>query len=346
MSTAVTATGDGHSGSRPTMEYRNLGRTGLKVSVFSFGSWVTFGNQVDVELAKRLLRRCYEAGVNFFDNAEVYANGKAEEIFGQAVRELGWRRSEIVVSTKIFWGGQGVNEKGLSRKHIVEGVRASLRRLGMEYVDLLYCHRPDASTPIEETVRAMNHVIDKGWAFYWGTSEWSAAQITEACEVARRLNLIGPAMEQPEYNLIAREKVEKEFLPLYEPYGLGLTTWSPLASGVLTGKYARGHIPPDSRFALANYKHLATRKLVEEVLDKVGALQAVAGELQCTVAQLSLAWCAKNPHVSSVITGSTKESQIEENMKALEVMPKLTPAVMERIDAIMRNKPKLPDSFR
>ncbi|CAI5534912.1 unnamed protein product [Closterium sp. Naga37s-1] len=404
------------------MEYRNLGRTGLKVSVFSFGSWVTFGNQVpirslslpqtrspikstrgalrelrsavstgaiaarndndlrfvlllraaalspwshqcppswfrarfdalilrsvDVELAKRLLRRCYEAGVNFFDNAEVYANGKAEEIFGQAVRELGWRRSEIVVSTKIFWGGQGVNEKGLSRKHIVEGVRASLRRLGMEYVDLLYCHRPDASTPIEETVRAMNHVIDKGWAFYWGTSEWSAAQITEACEVARRLNLIGPAMEQPEYNLIAREKVEKEFLPLYEPYGLGLTTWSPLASGVLTGKYARGHIPPDSRFALANYKHLATRKLVEEVLDKVGALQAVAGELQCTVAQLSLAWCAKNPHVSSVITGSTKESQIEENMKALEVMPKLTPAVMERIDAIMRNKPKLPDSFR
>eukprot|EP00850_Spirogloea_muscicola_P012961 SM000086S23013 [mRNA] locus=s86:16352:18039:- [translate_table: standard] len=279
--------------------------------------------QVDVEAAKRLIKKAYDLGVNFFDNAEVYANGKAEEIMGQAIRELGLRRSDLVVSTKLFWGGPGVNEKGLSRKHVVEGARASLRRLGMDYVDLIFCHRPDTATPIEETVRAMNFVIDQGWAFYWGTSEWSAQQVTEACEVAKRLNLVGPAMEQPEYNMLTREKVEAEYLPLYKNYGLGLTTWSPLASG-----------------------GLAERKLVDEVLDKVQQLRPIAKELDVTPAQLALAWCAKNPNVSTVITGATKESQIEENMKALTAIPKLTPEVMERIEAIIRSKPALPDNFR
>eukprot|EP00897_Mesotaenium_endlicherianum_P001985 jgi/Mesen1/1814/ME000141S00987 len=324
------------------MEYRFLGNTGLKVSVFSYGAWVSFGNQVDVEQAKRLLKKCFDAGVNFFDNAEVYAGGKAEEIMGQAIRELGWKRSDLVISTKIFWGGQGPNDKGLSRKHIVEGTRASLKRLSMDYVDVLYCHRPDPSTPVEETVRAMNH----GWAFYWGTSEWSSAQIIEAWEVAKRLNLVGPAVEQPEYNLLAREKVEAEYVSLYKSYGLGLTTWSPLASGVLSGKYSKDSIPPDSRLALASYKHMATRKLADEVLDKVQALKPIAEELGVSMAQLALAWCAKNPHVSSVITGATKEAQIEENMKALDALEKLTPEIMQRIESIVKSKPKLSDNYR
>ncbi|KAL8122017.1 hypothetical protein AgCh_018664 [Apium graveolens] len=236
------------------MQYKNLGRSGLKVSQLSYGAWVSFGNQLDVKDAKALLQCCRDNGVNFFDNAEVYANGRAEEIMGQAIRELGWKRSDVVISTKIFWGGSGPNDKGLSRKHIIEGTKACLKRLEMEYVDLIYCHRPDTSTPIEETVRAMNYVIDQGMAYYWGTSEWSAQQITEACGVAEKLGLVGPIVEQPEYNLLSRHKVEVEYLPLYTNYGLGLTTWSPLASGVLTGKYNTGNIPQDSRFALENYK--------------------------------------------------------------------------------------------
>ncbi|CAJ2673645.1 unnamed protein product [Trifolium pratense] len=292
------------------MQYNNLGKSGLKVSQLSYGAWVSFGNQLDVKEAKSLLQCCRDHGVNFFDNAEIYANGRAEEIMGQAIRELGWKRSDIVVSTKIFWGGQGPNDKGLSRKHIVEGTRASLKRLDMEYVDVIYCHRPDVCTPIEETVRAMNHVIDKGWAFYWGTSEWTAQQITEAWSVAQRLDLIGPIVEQPEYNLLNRHKVENEFLPLYSSYGIGLTTWSPLASGVLTGKYKKGVIPPDSRFALENYKNLASRSLVDDVLRKVDGLKPIADELGVPLAQLSIAWCAANPNVSSVICGATKESQV------------------------------------
>ncbi|KAF6141134.1 hypothetical protein GIB67_006579 [Kingdonia uniflora] len=290
------------------MQYKNLGRSGLKVSQLSYGAWVSFGNQLDVKDAKSLLQCCRDHGVNFFDNAEVYANGRAEEIMGQAIRELGWKRSDIVVSTKIFWGGPGPNDKGLSRKHIVEGTKASLKRLDMDYVDLIYCHRPDVSTPIEETVRAMNYVIDHGWAFYWGTSEWSAQQITEAWGVANRLDLVGPIVEQPEYNLLNRHKVESEFLPLYSNYGIGLTTWSPLASGVLTGKYSKG-VPPDSRFALENYKNLASRSLVDDVLKKVNGLKPIADELDVPLSQLAIAWCASNPNVSSVITGATKESQ-------------------------------------
>lgn len=327
------------------MQYKNLGRSGLKVSQLSYGAWVSFGNQIDVKEAKTLLQTCRDHGVNFFDNAEVYANGRAEEIMGQAIRELGWKRSDIVVSTKIFWGGPGPNDKGLSRKHIIEGTKASLKRLDMEYVDLIYCHRPDIITPIEETVRAMNFVIDQGWAFYWGTSEWSAQQITEACEVAKRLDLVGPIVEQPEYNMFARHKVETEYLPLYTNYGIGLTTWSPLASGVLTGKYNSG-VPADSRFALENYKNLASRSLVDDVLKKVRNLKPIADELDVPMSQLAIAWCAANPNVSSVITGATKEYQIQENMKAIDLIPKLTPDVMEKIEAVVQSKPKRPESFR
>ncbi|CAM6089806.1 unnamed protein product [Calypogeia fissa] len=328
------------------MEYRHLGKTGLKVSLLSYGAWVSFGNQLDVKDAKGILARCRESGVNFFDNAEVYANGRAEEIMGQAIKELGWKRSDLVISTKLFWGGQGPNDKGLSRKHIVEGIKASLKRLEMDYVDLLYAHRPDTSTPIEETVRAMNWCIDHGYAFYWGTSEWTAQQITEAWDVAHRLDLIGPAMEQPEYNLLAREKVEAEYLPLYKNYGVGLTTWSPLASGVLSGKYGKNNIPPNSRFSLDNYKNLAQRSLVDEVLNKVDALKPIAQELGVSLAQLAIAWCASNPNVSCVITGATKEAQVIENMKSLEVLPKLTPDVMEKIESIVQSKPKIVDQYR
>ncbi|KAJ4955508.1 hypothetical protein NE237_012291 [Protea cynaroides] len=328
------------------MQYKNLGGSGLRVSQLSYGAWVSFGNQIDVKEVKSLLQCCRDYGVNFFDNAEVYANGRAEEIMGQAIRELGWKRSDVVVTTKIFWGGSGPNDKGLSRKHIVEGTKASLKRLDMDYVDVIYCHRPDFMTPIEETVRAMNHVIDNGWAFYWGTSEWSAQQITEAWSVAQRLDLVGPIVEQPEYNLLSRHKVESEYLPLYSNYGLGLTTWSPLASGVLTGKYNKGVIPPESRFALENYKNLASRSLVDDVLTKVRGLTPIADELNVPLAQLAIAWCAANPNVSSVITGATKEAQIHENMKAIDLIPKLTPEVMEKIEAVVQSKPKRQDSYR
>ncbi|GJM87353.1 hypothetical protein PR202_ga03299 [Eleusine coracana subsp. coracana] len=279
------------------MQYKNLGRSGLRVSQLSYGAWVTFGNQLDVKEAKALLQACRDAGVNFFDNAEVYANGRAEEIMGQAIRDLGWRRSDIVLSTKLFWGGQGPNDKGLSRKHIVEGLKGSLKRLDTDYVDVVYCHRPDASTPIEETVRAMNWVIDQGWAFYWGTSEWSAQQITEAWAVANRLDLVGPIVEQPEYNLFSR------------------------------------------------HKNLANRSLVDETLRKVNGLKPIAAELGVSLAQLSIAWCASNPNVSSVITGATKESQIVENMKALDVIPLLTPEVVDRIEAVVQSKPKRTESY-
>ncbi|KAK9835418.1 hypothetical protein WJX81_008165 [Elliptochloris bilobata] len=328
------------------MEYRHLGRTGLKVSVLSYGAWVTFGSSVGVPLAKKLLKQCYDGGVNFFDNAEVYADGKAEEVMGQAFKELDIPRSSLVVSTKIFWGGKGVNDRGLSRKHIIEGTKAALKRLQMEYVDLIFCHRPDTTTPIEETVRAMNFVIDQGWAMYWGTSEWTAAQITEAWGVAERLGLIGPAMEQPEYNMFNRKKVEGDFLPLYAKYGLGLTIWSPLASGLLTGKYSKDHVPPDSRLAQEMYKGLKEKKLAQDNLDKVDKLRPIAEKLGVPLAQLALAWCVRNPHVSTVITGATKEEQVAENLKALEVLPKLTPDVLDKIEAIMQSAPDAPASFR
>lgn len=314
------------------MEYRFLGKSGLKVSALSFGAWVTFGDQIGEDVAYAAMKAAYDAGVNFFDNAEVYSQGKAETMMGNVIKKAGWTRSDLVVSTKIFWGGNGPNDKGLSRKHIVEGTDAALKRLQMEYVDLIFCHRPDLYTPIEETVRAMNHVIHQGKAFYWGTSEWSAEQIREAYRIARQEHLIPPLMEQPQYNMLHRDRVEKEYALLYDEIGLGTTIWSPLASGLLTGKYRDG-IPADSRGALRGYEWLADRLADQESVDKVERLRPIAEELGCTLAQLSIAWCAANPHVSTVITGASRASQVTDNFGAIDVLPMLTPDVLARIES-------------
>jgi voltage-dependent potassium channel beta subunit len=331
------------------MEYRHLGASGLQVSALSFGAWVTFGNQMGDELALECMTAAYDAGVNFFDNAEVYASGEAETIMGRVLKKAGWKRSELVISTKIFWGGEGPNERGLSRKHIVEGVDAALARLQLDYVDLVFCHRPDPRTPLEETVRAMNHVIDRGKAFYWGTSEWSAAEILQAHGIARREHLIPPLMEQPQYNMFHRDRVEREYAPLYREIGLGTTIWSPLASGMLTGKYSGGEAPEGSRAALENYAWLAERLVGNESkinAMKVKGLEPIAEELGATMAQLALAWCLKNPDVSTVITGASRAEQVRENMKALEVVPKLTDDVTERIEEVLQNKPADPTDWR
>lgn len=331
------------------MIHRNLGRTGLKVSALSFGSWVTFDAQMDVDAVVASMRAAFDGGCTFFDNAEAYAEGRAEALMGEALQRLGWARSSYVLSTKIYWGGPGPNEIGLSRKHVVEGTLASLRRLQLDHVDLLFCHRPDLHTPIEETVRAMNHVIDRGLAFYWGTSEWSADQIREAWRVADRLGLVGPAMEQPQYHLFHRERVEVEYAALYRDVGLGTTTWSPLASGLLTGKYNDG-VPDGSRLSLPQYTWL--RKLLTESpefparVEKVRALTALAGDLGGTMAQLAIAWCAANPHVSTVITGASRPEQVTENLKAIDLLPKVTPEVLARIDAIVGNRPAPPRDDR
>jgi voltage-dependent potassium channel beta subunit len=320
------------------MEYRHLGASGLKVSALSLGAWITYGGQVGEELAYDCMTAAYEAGVNFFDNAEAYASGNAEIVMGKVIEKAGWKRSDLVISTKIFWGGDGPNQSGLSRKHLVEGLKASLERLQTDYVDLLFCHRPDIYTPIEETVWAMNHLIDRGMAFYWGTSEWTAQQIMEAYGIARREHLIPPLMEQPEYNMFHRRRVEYELAPLYRKIGLGTTIWSPLDSGILTGKYNDG-IPEGSRLALEGFEWLKNR-LVQEKIEKVRQMAPVAQELDCSIAQLALAWCLKNPDVSSVITGASKPEQVWENMQALEVAERLTPQVLERIEAILDNKPE------
>ena len=322
------------------MEYRRLGRAGLKVSVFSFGAWVTFGEQMGEEVAYECMAAAYEAGVNFFDNAEAYAGGKAETIMGKVFQRAGWRRSSYVVSTKFFWGlNEGPNERNtLNRKYLMQAIDDSLERFQLDYVDLVFCHRPDPETPIEETVRAMHAMIEQGKAHYWGTSEWSAEEIREAWQIADRHHLHKPQMEQPQYNMLWREKVEQEFAPLYDAIGLGLTTWSPLASGLLTGKYSNG-IPENSRANLPDYDWLRSILTNPERLNAVRALQPVADELGCSMAQLALAWCAKNPHVSTVITGASRPEQVQENMKALDVLPKLTPAVMTRLEGILKNKP-------
>jgi voltage-dependent potassium channel beta subunit len=291
----------------------------------------------------------WETGVNFFDNAEAYASGKAEIIMGNVIKKIGWKRSDVVVSTKIFWGGKGPNDRGLSRKHVVEGANAALARLQMNYVDLIFCHRPDPRTPIEETVRAMNFLIDQGKAFYWGTSEWSAAEIMEAVAVARKERLIPPQMEQPEYNMFHRERFELEYARLYDGIGLGTTIWSPLASGLLTGKYDDGAAPQDSRANVKGMEWLRDRLVGEEArknVVKVRNLKSVADELGCTRAQLAIAWCFKNPNVSSVITGASRPEQVVENMKALEVAKRLKRPVMDRIEEILDNKPKPVQEFR
>jgi voltage-dependent potassium channel beta subunit len=315
------------------MEYRRLGRAGLKVSVLSYGTWVTFGSQVDEKGAVEEFAAAYDAGVNFFDNAEVYARGESEKIMGAALKKLGWRRGSFSISTKFFWGiNEGPNEKNtLNRKYLMEAIDGSLKRLQTDCIDLVFCHRPDPNTPLEETVWAMSDMITRGKAQYWGTSEWSAAEFAAAYDIAERHHLHKPVMEQPQYNLFARDKVEKEFARLYKDIGVGLTTWSPLASGLLSGKYKDG-IPADSRAALKGYEWIAERVSDEGKRKAVERLRPIAKELDCTLSQLAIAWCAKNPNVSTVITGASRVSQVQENMKALAVMAKLSPEMMKRID--------------
>jgi voltage-dependent potassium channel beta subunit len=315
------------------MRYRRLGSSGLQVSELSLGSWLTFGGQVADDTAVDCMQAAREAGVNFFDNAEGYEAGESERVMGRALKRLGWKRSDIVVSTKIFWGGSGPNEEGLSRKHLLEGTAASLARLELDYVDLLYCHRPDPNTPIEETVRAMSHLVDTGKTLYWGTSEWSAEEIRAAHSVARQEHLVPPTMEQPEYNMFNRSRVEVEYEPLYDEVGLGTTIFSPLARGLLTGKYATG-IPKGSFAEKPGFDWLKAR-ITPEAVAKVEALTPIAAELECSRAQLALAWCLRVPYVSSVITGASTAQQVKENMAASDVVPKLTPDILERIEAIL-----------
>ena len=317
------------------MEYRHLGRAGIRVGELSFGSWVTFHTQADVKAAMEMMSAAYDAGVNFFDNAESYAGGQSEKVMGDALKELGWRRGSYLVSTKFYWGlHKGVNEKNtLNRKRLIEGINGSLERLQLDYVDLIYCHRPDKATPIEETVWAMHNIIEWGKAMYWGTSEWAAAEIVAAIEIAERHHLHKPVTEQPVYNLFERHRFSREYERVYKEYGYGTTTWSPLDSGVLTGKYNKG-IPPGSRGALAGYDWLRDDLTDQEKLAKVQALEPIAKELGCTLSQLAIAWCLKNPYVSTVITGASRVEQVHENMKAAEVAPKLTPAILEKIDSI------------
>lgn len=324
------------------MEYRRLGSSGLRVSTLSFGSWVTFHQQIGEDAAHACMKAAYDAGVNFFDNAEVYAKGESETMMGRVIKRTGWKRSDLVIATKLFWGGDGPNDSGLSRKHIVEGLLASLARLQVDYVDLVFCHRPDLHTPIEETVRAMSHVVDRGLAFYWGTSEWSAEQIREAHAVARREHLVPPTMEQPQYNMFHRERVEREYAALYRDAGLGTTIWSPLASGLLTGKYNAGTVPEGARAGLPGYEWLAKRLVGDDAklkVLKVKMLEPIAADLGATLAQLAIAWCAANPHVSTVITGASRAEQVVENMRAMEIVPKLTSEVMARIEGVLQNRP-------
>ena len=316
------------------MQYRRLGRSGLQVSELSLGSWVTYHNQVDSQGATEMLAAAYDAGINFFDNAEAYAGGESERIMGEAIRSLGWERNSYVISTKLFWGlGSGVNMRNtLNRKYLMQAIDGSLDRLGLDFVDLVYCHRADPDTPLEETVWAMSDMISAGKALYWGTSEWPAEALREAWDIAERHHLHKPVVEQPQYNLLWRDRVEQEYAPLYEGIGLGLTTWSPLASGLLSGKYLDG-VPEGSRATLPGYEWLRDLLTDADRNQSVARLQEIADELGCTLAQLSIAWCAKNPNVSSVITGASRVEQVHENLAALEVMPKLTDEVMARIQA-------------
>jgi voltage-dependent potassium channel beta subunit len=330
------------------MEYRNLGATGLKVSALSFGSWVTFANQVDEAAAATMIRAAFDAGVNFFDNAEAYAQGRSEEVMGAALRRLGLPRSSLVISTKIFWGGDGPNDRGLSRKHVLEGTDASLHRLGLDFVDVLFCHRADLHTPVEETVGAMDHLIQQGKVLYWGTSEWPAERILEAYHVARRERLVPPVVEQPQYNLFHRDRFEREYEPLYDRIGLGTTIWSPLASGLLTGKYNDG-IPRGSRPTLEGYEWLRSRfegNEVHDQIEQVQALEKVAQRLDASVAQLAIAWCLKNPRVSTVILGASRLSQLEENLGALAVAGRLDDEIMASIEEIVGNRPEPEHDWR
>ncbi len=325
------------------MEYRRLGKTGLQVSVLSLGSWLTFGNQVTDDVAEELMKIAYESGVNFFDNAEGYAFGQSEVVMGKALKNLGWDRTTYVVSSKVFFGSRHKpmpNQTGLSRKHIVEACHEALIRLQTDYLDLYFCHRPDPSVPIVEIVRSMNTLITQGKILYWGTSEWSAVQIMEANAIARDLHLEGPMMEQPQYNMFWREKVEKDYLHIYPSTGLGTTIWSPLAGGTLTEKYADG-IPTDTRMDMKGLDFIKKVNLAPERLDKIKALNVVAKELGTTLAKLAIAWCVQNPNVSTVILGASKPVQLRETLTSLDVVPLLTPSVNKRLEAILQNKPEI-----
>ena len=329
------------------MEYRRLGKSGLQVSEFSFGSWVTFGRQVDGSDAVSLMTRAYDSGINFFDNAEGYESGKSEIVMGEALKTLGWRRDSFIVSSKVFWGGSKPTQRGLSRKHVTDAAHAALKRLQVEYLDLYFCHRPDIDTPIEETVRAMHDLVTQGKVLYWGTSEWSAQQLTEAYAVARDLRITPPTMEQPQYNVFERQKVEADYLPLYDLIGLGTTIWSPLASGVLTGKYNDG-MPNDSRMNLPGYEWLKekwTSDAGRVQLAQVAKLADLAKEIGISITHLALLWCLSNRNVSTVILGASRMSQLEDNLSALAHKDKLTPDVLDRVDAIVGNKPAAPRRF-
>jgi voltage-dependent potassium channel beta subunit len=325
------------------MEYRRLGKSGLQVSALSFGSWLTFGKQISDDVAESLMIRAYEAGINFFDNAEIYARGKSEIVMGKILSKLGWDRTSYLVSSKVFFGDgrSKPNQTGLSRKHVMEACDAAMKRLQVDYIDLFFCHRPDKNTPIEETVWAMNHLLQQGKILYWGTSEWSAQEIMEAHMVARSLNLIGPVMEQPEYNMFARQKFEVEYSQVYKTVGLGTTIWSPLASGVLSGKYL-DQFPEGTRLGMQGLEWLKEKSLTEERLVVIRRLKKVADELGTSLPVLAIAWCLKNPNVSTVILGASKMAHLEENLTAIELMARMDDSVMHLIEDALQNAPVHP----
>lgn len=322
-----------------------MGNTGLQLSVLSFGSWVTFAKQIDDFHSDRLMSLAYEHGINFFDNAEIYSRGESERMMGRVLRNKQWERSSYTLSSKVLFGWRGdknkPNQTGLGRKHVTEACHEALERLQTEYLDLYFCHRPDKNTPIEEVVRTMNILIQQGKIFYWGTSEWSSAEIMEAHMVARQLGLEGPAVEQPQYNLLERQKVEADYDTIFRNIGMGTTIWSPLASGLLTGKYNDG-IPEGSRLALEGFEWLKDRTITGDRINRIKALQQVAEELDTTLATLAIAWCISNPNVTTAILGATKEAQLQENLKALDIYPRIDAALRERIDSIMGTRPVMP----
>lgn len=328
------------------MEYRRMGKTGLQLSLLSFGSWVSFHKQVDDTIADELMGIAYDKGINFFDNAEVYALGESEKMMGRILKKKNWDRTSYIICSKVFWGWRGKankpNQSGLSRKHITEACHEALQRLQADYLDLYFCHRPDKNVPIEEVVWTMHQLIQQGKILYWGTSEWSGVEIMEAHRVAQQYRLIGPSMEQPQYNLFERNKMENEFLMVFKTVGMGTTIWSPLASGLLSGKYNEG-IPDGSRFALGGFDWLRDRWLKEGYLDKVKRLSVLSAELNISLPALSIAWCIKNPHVTTAILGATKKEQLLQNLEAVEIMEKLTPEILQKIEDIVQTKPALPE---
>ena len=324
------------------MNYRRLGKTGLKVSELSYGSWVTFSFQLQLKDATDLMKLAYDSGVNFFDNAEAYASGESEIIMGQAIKKLGLSRDSYIVSSKVFWGGEKPTQRGLSHKHVIDACHSAMKRLQVDYLDLYFCHRPDPETPIEETVRAMHTLIMQGKICYWGTSEWAASEIQEAYKISKELNLTPPSMEQPQYNMFERDKMEKEYIDLFEKKGLGTTIWSPLASGILTGKYING-MPDNTRTSLENYKFIKDQYESEEYVEKhekVKMLNGLAKDLDLPLVNLALCWCLKNKNVSTVILGASKLDQLQQNLKSVDYIEKIDDSIMNKIEKIIGNRPE------